>query len=79
MRGGEMCIQIHELAPVGHLALFKYGGTYLDLDVVVLKTNDRHHGAELRRAESARWVAARVMNVVVLLIRGKIFGIGAEK
>lgn len=44
-----------------YLTLFKYGGTYLDLDVVVLKSFDTLE-PNYAGAESPRWVAAGVMN-----------------
>lgn len=44
-----------------YLTLYKYGGTYLDLDVVVLKSFDKLE-PNYAGAESPRWVAAGVMN-----------------
>ncbi|XP_065095251.1 lactosylceramide 4-alpha-galactosyltransferase-like [Ochlerotatus camptorhynchus] len=44
-----------------YLTLYKYGGTYLDLDVVVLKSFDTME-PNYAGAESSRWVAAGVIN-----------------
>ncbi|XP_053695406.1 lactosylceramide 4-alpha-galactosyltransferase [Sabethes cyaneus] len=44
-----------------YLTLYKYGGTYLDLDVVVLKSFDTLE-PNYAGAESPRWVAAGVIN-----------------
>lgn len=44
-----------------YLTLYKYGGTYLDLDVVVLKSLDTLE-PNYAGAESPRWVAAGVIN-----------------
>lgn len=65
MRSGEIFrskyMNSHLSDIMRYLTLFKYGGTYLDLDVVVLKSfvdmQPNYAGAE-----SARWVAAGVMN-----------------
>ncbi|KXJ71251.1 hypothetical protein RP20_CCG021053 [Aedes albopictus] len=65
MRSGEIFrskyMNSHLSDIMRYLTLFKYGGTYLDLDVVVLKSfNDME--PNYAGAESARWVAAGVMN-----------------
>ncbi|XP_055593862.1 lactosylceramide 4-alpha-galactosyltransferase-like [Uranotaenia lowii] len=44
-----------------YLTLYKYGGTYLDLDVIVLRSFDELE-PNYAGAESSRWVAAGVLN-----------------
>lgn len=66
MRDGKMFdsdyINSHLSDVLRYLTLYKYGGTYLDLDVVVLKNLDEA-GVNYSGAESNEDVAAGFMNM----------------